>query len=72
MTSEFIALDMAGEEVEWLRHFLEDVPSWSKYVPAICIHCDRQLVIGRVTCIMISLDIYVVDTIPLDNYSQME
>ena len=26
MESEFIALDKAGEEAEWLRHFLEDIP----------------------------------------------
>ena len=27
MESEFIALDKCGEEAEWLRHFLEDIPS---------------------------------------------
>jgi hypothetical protein len=47
MESEFIALDKAGEEAEWLRNFLEDVPNWSKPVPAICIHCDSQSAIGR-------------------------
>ena len=26
MKSKFIALDKAGEEAEWLRHFLEDIP----------------------------------------------
>ncbi|KAL6327752.1 hypothetical protein AAG906_024722 [Vitis piasezkii] len=30
MESEFIALDKCGEEAEWLRHFLEDIPRWSK------------------------------------------
>ncbi|RVX22336.1 Retrovirus-related Pol polyprotein from transposon TNT 1-94 [Vitis vinifera] len=40
MESEFIALDKCGEEAEWLRHFLEDIPRWSKPVPPICIHCD--------------------------------
>ncbi|KAK4714111.1 hypothetical protein R3W88_020018 [Solanum pinnatisectum] len=30
MESEFIALDKAGEEVEWLRNFLEDIPYWPK------------------------------------------
>ena len=35
MESEFIALDKAGEEAEWLRHFLEDIPIWPKPVPAI-------------------------------------
>ena len=47
MESEFIALDKAGEEAEWLRHFLEDIPNWPKPVPAICIHCDSQSAIGR-------------------------
>ena len=47
MESEFIALDKAGEEAEWLRHFLEDIPNWPKPVPAICIHCDSQSTIGR-------------------------
>ncbi|KAD4585600.1 hypothetical protein E3N88_23201 [Mikania micrantha] len=30
MESEFIALDKAGEEAEWLRQFVEDVPGWPK------------------------------------------
>ncbi|KAL6326053.1 hypothetical protein AAG906_000928 [Vitis piasezkii] len=47
MESEFIALDKCGEEVEWLRHFLEDIPRWSNPVPPICIHCDSQSAIGR-------------------------
>ena len=47
MESKFIALDKAGEEAEWLQHFLEDIPNWPKPVPAICIHCDSQSAIGR-------------------------
>ena len=47
MEYEFIALDKAGEEAEWLRHFLEDIQIWPQPVPAICIHCDSQSVIGR-------------------------
>ena len=47
MESEFIALDKAGEEAEWLRHFLEDIPMWPKPVPAICIHCDSQTAMAR-------------------------
>ena len=30
MESEFIALDKVGEEAEWLRNFLEDIPFWPK------------------------------------------
>ena len=47
MESEFIALDKCGEEAEWLRHFLEDIPKWQKLVPPICIHCDSQSAIGK-------------------------
>lgn len=47
MESEFIALDKCGEEAEWLRQFVEDIPRWPKPVTAICIHCDSQSAIGR-------------------------
>ena len=47
MESEFIALTKEGEEAEWLRHFLEDIPMWPTPVPAICIHCDSKSAIGR-------------------------
>ena len=45
-----------GEEAEWLRQFLEDIPIWLKPMPsicmlkpmpAICIHYDSQSTIGR-------------------------
>ena len=42
MESEFIALDKSGEEVEWLRRFIEDILRWPKHVPAISIYCDSQ------------------------------
>ncbi|XP_073120090.1 secreted RxLR effector protein 161-like [Henckelia pumila] len=47
MESEFIALDKAAEEAEWLRNFLEDIPCLSNPVPAIMIQCDSQSVIAR-------------------------
>ena len=47
MESEFIALDKAAEEAEYLRNFLEDIPMWNKPVPAICVHCDSQSAIAR-------------------------
>ncbi|XP_070032506.1 secreted RxLR effector protein 161-like [Nicotiana tomentosiformis] len=52
MESEFIALDKAGEEVEWLRNFLEDIPFWPKPVAHMCIHCNSQAAIGRARSIM--------------------
>ena len=45
--SKCITLDKCGEETEWLRHFLEDIPRWIKLVPLICIHCDSQFAISR-------------------------
>lgn len=47
MEAEFVALDKAGEEAEWLRNFLEDIPLWPKPVTAICIHCDNQAALSR-------------------------
>ncbi|KAF3652463.1 putative 17.9 kDa class I heat shock protein-like [Capsicum annuum] len=52
MESEFIALDKAGEEAEWLRNFLEDIPYWPKSVAPVCIHCDGQAAIGRAGSMM--------------------
>ncbi|KAB2610477.1 DNA polymerase zeta catalytic subunit-like [Pyrus ussuriensis x Pyrus communis] len=47
MESEFIALDLAGDEAEWLKHFLEDIPVWPKPVIAICVHCDSMAAQSR-------------------------
>ena len=47
MESEFIPLDKAGEEAEWLQQFLKDMPLWQKPVPTIRIHCDNQAAICR-------------------------
>ncbi|PHT55476.1 hypothetical protein CQW23_03962 [Capsicum baccatum] len=52
MESEFIALDKAGEEAEWLRNFLKDIPYWSKLVAPVCIHYDNQAAIGRAWSMM--------------------
>ena len=52
MESEFIALDKAGEEAEWLQNFLKEIPFWPKPVGPICIHCDSQAAIGRAGSVM--------------------
>ena len=52
MESEFIALEKAGEEDEWLQNFLEDIPFWPKPMGPICIHCDSQTAIRRAGSIM--------------------
>ncbi|KAM1243210.1 hypothetical protein ACFX2G_035495 [Malus domestica] len=45
--SEFIALDAAADEAEWLKNFLEGIPLWPKPVTAVCIHCDSMTAQGR-------------------------
>ncbi|KAL0323219.1 UNVERIFIED_CONTAM: Retrovirus-related Pol polyprotein from transposon TNT 1-94 [Sesamum angustifolium] len=45
MESEFIALELAGQEVEWLKNLLGDVPLWGSTVP-VSLHCDSQTAIG--------------------------
>lgn len=63
MESEFMALDKCGEKAEWLRNVSEGIPKWLKSVPTIYIHYNGH----KATCIMVSLDTYVVNIIQLDN-----
>ena len=42
MESEFIALDLAGQEAEWLRNLLAEIPLWGKPTPPISLLCDSQ------------------------------
>ncbi|TYK30305.1 Retrovirus-related Pol polyprotein from transposon TNT 1-94 [Cucumis melo var. makuwa] len=44
MESEFIALELAGQEAEWIKILLEDVLLWETSVP-MSIQCDLQAVI---------------------------
>ncbi|XP_074378313.1 secreted RxLR effector protein 161-like [Apium graveolens] len=46
MEAEFVALDKASEQAEWLRQFLEDIPRWEMPVPPLGIHCDSTAAIG--------------------------
>ncbi|KAL0285601.1 UNVERIFIED_CONTAM: Retrovirus-related Pol polyprotein from transposon TNT 1-94 [Sesamum angustifolium] len=48
MESEFIALELAGQEEEWLKNLLRDVPLWGSTVP-VSLHCDSQAAIGIAT-----------------------
>ncbi|KAL0392700.1 UNVERIFIED_CONTAM: Retrovirus-related Pol polyprotein from transposon TNT 1-94 [Sesamum radiatum] len=45
MGSEFIVLELAGQETEWLRNLLGNVPLWGSSAP-VSLHCDSQAVIG--------------------------
>nr|GFB14837.1 zinc finger, CCHC-type [Tanacetum cinerariifolium] len=40
MESEFVALAAAGNEVEWLRNLVYDIPLWPKPISTISIRCD--------------------------------
>lgn len=42
MESEFFALASAGDEAEWLKDLLLDLPLPNMKVPAISIYCDNQ------------------------------
>jgi len=46
MESEFIALELAGQEAEWLKGLLADVPLWEKQATPIPLHYDLQAAIG--------------------------
>ena len=46
MESEFVALEMAGSEVEWLKNFLSNIPLGMKPTPSVSMHCDCQLAIA--------------------------
>ena len=46
MESEFIALELAGQEAEWLRSLMIDIPIWGKPTPPVSLHCDSQAAIG--------------------------
>ncbi|KAL0316545.1 UNVERIFIED_CONTAM: hypothetical protein Sradi_5532700 [Sesamum radiatum] len=45
MEFEFIALELASQEAEWLRNLVGDMPLWGSSVP-ISLHCDSQAAIG--------------------------
>ena len=46
MESEFVALENACTEAEWLRNLLADIPKWDKQLPSISLHCDSQAAIA--------------------------
>lgn len=46
MESEFIALELAGGEADWLRSLLADIPLEKESVSSISLHCDSQAAIG--------------------------
>ena len=46
MEYEFIALELAGQESEWPKGLLTDIPLWGKQSTPISLHYDSQAAIG--------------------------
>ena len=46
MESEFVVLEMAGSETEWLKTFLANIPLGMKPTPSVSMHCDCQSAIA--------------------------
>ena len=45
MEFEFIALELPGQEVEWLRNLLADMLLWGRSSVLVFLHCDSQAAI---------------------------
>ncbi|XP_070033031.1 secreted RxLR effector protein 161-like [Nicotiana tomentosiformis] len=46
MESEFVALELAGSEAEWIRNFLANIPLINDVLPHVFMHCDCQATIA--------------------------
>ncbi|RVW43650.1 Retrovirus-related Pol polyprotein from transposon TNT 1-94 [Vitis vinifera] len=47
MEAEFIALEKASSEVEWLRNLLADIPLWMTPSSSVSMCCDSQAAIAK-------------------------
>ena len=47
MEAEFIALEKASSEAEWLRNLLVDIHLWTKPTLSVSRRCDKQVVIAK-------------------------
>nr|GEW63236.1 zinc finger, CCHC-type [Tanacetum cinerariifolium] len=47
MEFEFVALDVAGKEAEWLRNLIHETPIWPKPIAPISIHCDSAATLAK-------------------------
>ena len=43
---KFIALELIGQEAEWLRNILIDMPLWGRQDSPVSLHYDSQTAIG--------------------------
>ena len=46
MESKFVALEIAGSEVEWLKNFLANISLGMKPTSSVSMHCDCQSAIA--------------------------
>ncbi|KAK9046340.1 hypothetical protein V6N11_052232 [Hibiscus sabdariffa] len=46
MESKFIALDLVGQEAEWLKNLLAEIPLWGRPTPPVSLLCDSQAAIS--------------------------
>jgi len=46
MEVEFITLELASQEAEWLKGLVADMPLWGRQPTAVSLHCDSQIGIG--------------------------
>ena len=73
MGYDFIALDKYGKEAKWLRYFLglfRDGQNSCLQFAYIAI-VNLLLREHKTVCIMVSLDIFIGDTMPFDKYSRL-
>nr|GEY03635.1 zinc finger, CCHC-type [Tanacetum cinerariifolium] len=48
MESEFVALAAAGNEAEWLRSLVYEIPLWPKPISTVSIRCDSAATLAKV------------------------
>ncbi|KAL6322418.1 hypothetical protein AAG906_007972 [Vitis piasezkii] len=48
MEVEFIVLEKASSEAEWLRNLLANIPLWTRPTPSVSMCCDSQAAIAKV------------------------
>ncbi|KAK8683991.1 hypothetical protein V6N13_040029 [Hibiscus sabdariffa] len=46
MESEFITLDLVGQEAEWLRNLSAEIPLWERLTPPVSLLCNSQAAIS--------------------------
>ncbi|GJR04592.1 hypothetical protein Tco_0527576 [Tanacetum coccineum] len=47
MEVEFVVVDKAAKEAEWLKSFLDGIPLWPKPVTGVYIRCDSMAALTR-------------------------